>query len=75
MLLECTCQILNILLLLNQVDVHLLGLRAKTSVFISRDVVLDLQVTIHIPKVFFLGLAEDGCLVGLHHVRAVCSMI
>ena len=68
LLLECAGQILDVLLLLHEVDVQLFGLRAEARVLIPRNVVLDLQVAIHISEVFLLSLAEDGCLIGLDHV-------
>ena len=75
LLLECTGQIFYVFLLLYQVYVHCLRLRTKPCVFISCNIVLDLHVAIHIPEVLFLGLAEDGRLIGLHHVRAVRSLV
>ena len=69
LLLQLTSQIFNVLFLLDQVDVHLFGLGAESRVLVPRDIVLNLQVPIHVPKVFLFSLAEDRCLVGLHHVN------
>lgn len=65
LLLQRASHILNLLLLLLEVYVHLLGLGAQPGVLISRDVVLYLQITIHIADFFLLCLSEDGRLVRL----------
>jgi hypothetical protein len=46
---------------------------AHPGVFIPSDVVLNLQVTVHVPNFFPLNLLEDGCLVGLHNIVLLLS--
>ena len=70
LLLKLACQVLNILFFLDEIDVHLFCLCTKACVLISRDIVLNLQVTIHVSKVFLLSLPEDGRLVCLDHVSS-----
>ena len=71
LLLELTSQILDIFFLPLQVDVQLFSLSAKARVFISRNVVLNLQVPVHIPNLFFLYWLENRCLVSLNHISVV----
>ena len=68
LLLKLARQVLNVLFFLDEVDVHLLCLCPQACVLIPRDIVLNLQVTIHVSKVFLLSLPEDGRLVRLDHV-------
>ena len=68
LVLQLSRQCLNVFLLLLEIDIHLLGLGAQTSVFIPCDVVLDLQVAIHIANLLLLSLAENWGLVGLKAV-------
>ena len=68
LVLQLPRQCLYVFLLLLEIDVHLLGLCAQTSVFIPRDVVLDLQVAIHIADFLLFSLAENWGLVGLEGV-------
>ena len=75
LLLQRAGQILNLLLLLLEVYVHLFGLGAQPGVLISRDVVLNLQITIHIADFFLLCLPEDGRLVRLGDVRIYPAVV
>ena len=75
LLLQCASHIFNLLLLLLEVYVHLLGLGAQPGVLISRDVVLYLQITIHIADFFLLCLPEDGRLVRLGDVRIYPAVV
>ena len=68
LLLKLARQVLNVLFFLDKVDVHLLYLCPQACVLVSRDIILNFQVTIHVSKVFLLSLPEDGCLVRLDHV-------
>ena len=68
LLLKLARQVLNVLFFLHKVDVHLLCLCPQACVLVPRDIVLNLQVTIHVSKVFLLSLPEDGRLVRLDHV-------
>ena len=68
LLLKLARQVLNVLFFLDEVDVHLLCLCPQACVLIPSDIVLNLQVTIHVSKVFLLSLPEDGRLVRLDHV-------
>ena len=68
LLLQRASQVLDLLLLLLEVHVHLLGLGAQPGVLISCDVVLYLQITIQIADFFLLCLPEDGRLVRLGDV-------
>ena len=68
LLLKLARQVLNVLFFLDKVDVHLFCLCPQACVLIPRDIVLNLQVTIHVSKVFLLSLPEDGRLVRLDHV-------
>ena len=70
LLLKSARQVLDLFLLLLQVDVHLLDLGAEASVFIARDVVLNLYVPVQVPHLFFLSLPEDRRLVGFDDVAA-----
>ena len=73
LLLKLARQVLNVLFFLDEVDVHLLCLCPQACVLIPSDIVLNLQVTIHVSKVFLLSLPEDGRLVRLDHICAVWS--
>ena len=75
LLLQRAGQILNLLLLLLEVYVHLFGLGTQPGVLISRDVVLNLQITIHIADFFLLCLTEDGRLVRLGDVRIYTAVV
>ena len=68
LLLKLARQVLNVLFFLDKVDVHCFYLCSQACVLVPRDIVLNLQVTIHVSKVFLLSLPEDGCLVRLDHV-------
>ena len=68
LVLQLPRQRFDVFLLLLEIYIHLLGLCAQTSVFIPCDVVLDLQVAIHIANLLLLSLAENWGLVGLKAV-------
>ena len=64
LVLKLSCQSLDVLLLFLHVHIHLLGLCAQSSVLISSDIILDLEVSIHVTDFFFFDRFEDGRLVG-----------
>ena len=66
-------QILNLLFLLLEVDIHLLDLSAQSSVFIPRDVILNFEVSVQIFDLLLLNLSEDWCLVGFHDIALLLS--
>ena len=63
LLLERPRQILYIFLLLLKVDVHLLGLGPETSILITSNVILNLQVAIHVTNFLTFGGPEEGSLI------------
>ena len=71
LLLELTSQIFDIFFLPLQVNVELFSLSAKARIFISRNVVLNLQVPVHIANLFFLYWLKNWCLVSLDHISVV----
>jgi len=73
LLLQRARHVLNLLLLFLQVHIHLLGVGAHSGVFIPSDVILNLQVTVHVLNFFPLNLLKDGCLVGLHDIVLLLS--
>lgn len=68
LLLKLTSEILDLFLLLLQVDIELLCLSTQASVLISCDIVLDLEVSVHISHLFFLSGLEYRRLVSLNHI-------
>lgn len=68
LLLKLTSEILDLFLLLLQVDIKLLCLSTQASVLISCDIVLDLEVSVHISHLFLLSGLEDRRLVSLNHI-------
>lgn len=75
LLLQGSRQIFNLLLLLLQVDVHLLGLCSQPRVLVARDVVLYLQVAVHVADLLFLSLTEDRRLVRLLELIRHCAWL
>ena len=65
LLLKRASQILDLFLLLLKIDIHLLRLGAQSRILISSDVVLNLQISIHITDFLLLCLPEDWRLVRL----------
>jgi len=65
LLLQGASQVFDVFLFLLKVYVHLLGLGPQPRVFVPSNVVLDLQVAVHIPEFLFLCLSKNGCLIGL----------
>ena len=68
LLLQLSGQVLDVLLFLLQIDIHLLGLSAEACVLITRNVILDLEVAVHIANFLLLSWAEDWGLVCLQEV-------
>lgn len=81
LLLQLPCQVFNLLLLLAQIDMHLLGAGAKSRVFILGDVERNLQISVHIFQFFTLLLLENRSLIRLAKaevgagVRVVASLV
>ena len=68
LLLQGSGQVLNIFFLLLKVHVHLLCLGSEPRILTLSDVILDLEVPIHVTHVLFLSGFEYGCLVGFQYV-------
>ena len=68
LLLKLSSEILDLFLLLLQVDIELLCLSTQARVLISCDIVLDLEVSVHISHLFLLSGLEDRRLVSLNHI-------
>ena len=73
LMLQLSRQRFNVLLLLLQVDVHLLGLCAQSRILVPRYVVLDLQIPVHVTDFLLFGLPENRCLVRLERVALSCG--
>ena len=65
LLLQLSGQVLDVLLFLLQIDIHLLGLSAEACVLITSNVILNLQVAVHIANFLLFSWAEDWGLVSL----------
>ena len=74
LLLERPCQVFYIFLLLLKVYVHLLGLGSKSSVLIASNVVLDLQVAVHVANFFAFSRPEEGCLISFGDIGLLKSI-
>lgn len=68
LLLQRAGQVLDILFFLHLVNVHLLDLSPETRVLVSRDIVLHLQVPVHVPKILSFDLSENRSLISFEHV-------
>ena len=71
LLLKLASEIFNLFLLLFQLDVERFGLRPQARVLVSGDVVLDLEISVHVPDLFFLEGFENGRLVRFQGVLVV----
>ena len=75
LLLKRASQILDLFLLLLKIDIHLLRLGAQSRILISSDVVLNLQISIHITDFLLLCLPEDRSLVRLGDILIYPTVI
>ena len=71
LMLQLPRQVFNFLFFLAQIDVHLLGLGAQASVLVASNIVLNLQVAIHVSHFLFLRLLKDGSLICLEDIRVL----
>ena len=74
LLLEWPSQVLDIFLFLLKVDVHLLGLGPEASILIASNVILDLQVAIHVTNFLSFSGPEEGCLIGFGDIYLLKSI-
>ena len=68
LLLELASEVFNLFLFLLQIDVELLCLGAQARVLISGDIVLDLEISVHVSHLFLLCGLENWRLVSLDHI-------
>ena len=68
LLLELASEVFDFFLFLLQVDVELLCLGAQARVLISGDIVLDLEISVHVSHLFLLCGLENWRLVSLDHI-------
>ena len=73
LLLEGPCQVLYIFLLLLKVYIHLLGLGSKSRILIPSNVVLNLQVAVHVANFFAFSRPEEGCLISFGDIGLLKS--
>ena len=76
LLLELAGQVLYVLLLPLQVDIRLFGLCAQTCIFVPSNIVLNLEVPVHVADLFFLNGFENRLLVSFDHISvAIHSLV
>ena len=71
LLLQSTSQIFNLFLLFLQIYIHLFGLCSQSRILISRDIILYLQIAVHIANFFLFSLSENGRLISLSNILII----
>ena len=71
LLLQSTSQIFNLFLFLLQIYIHLFGLCSQSRILISRDIILNLQIAVHIANFLLFSLSENGRLICFRNILII----